>query len=144
MPAPSGFEPKILVISTNLISDPGIDYAGSAHVHYPSSTRMLRFPCSSMVRPEFILHALTHGFSGVFVAADGGDCPFLRDCSDRTARRMQRAYALLKEHGIEEGRLRMAGICSVCSDAFAKNVKTLYDAAKRMGPVRGNGRGATT
>ena len=31
------FVPKILVFSTNTISDPGIDLAGSSHMHYPPS-----------------------------------------------------------------------------------------------------------
>lgn len=130
------FEPRVLVISTNVISDPGIDFAGLGHVDYPASTRILRFPCSSMIRPEFILHAFESGFDAVFVAADGGDCPYLRDCPERTARRMQRAYELMKEKGIEQSRLRMAGICSVCSDAFARGVKGLYETARKLGPVK--------
>lgn len=130
------YVPKVLVISTNLISDPGIDFAGLGHVDYPSSSRILRFPCSSMIRPEFILHAFRSGFDAVFVAADGGDCPYVRDCSERTARHVQKAYQLMKESGIEQSRLRMAGICSVCSDAFAKGVRGMYETARKLGPVR--------
>jgi len=131
------FEPKILVFSTNMISDPGIDQAGMSHTSYPSSSRILRLPCSSMIRPEFIIHAFESGFDAVFVAADGGDCPYLSDCSARTARNIQRASELMKEKGIDQSRLRMAGICSVCSDAFAKGVKSLYDITKGLGPVKG-------
>ena len=130
------FAPKVLVISTNMISDPGIDFAGLSHADYPTSSRILRFPCSSMIRPEFILQAFKSGFDAVFVAADGGDCPYLRDCPERTAKRVQRAYELMKENGIEQSRLRMAGICSVCSDAFARGVRGIYETAKKLGPVR--------
>jgi F420-non-reducing hydrogenase iron-sulfur subunit len=130
------FEPRVLVLSTNLISDPGIDFAGLGHTDYPASCRILRLPCSSMVRPEFIIHAFESGFDAVFVAADGGDCPYMRDCPERTARRVQRAYELMKEDGIEQARLRMAGICSVCSDAFARGVKGLYETARKLGPVK--------
>jgi len=130
------YEPRVLVFSTNAISDPGIDFAGLGHVDYPSSSRILRLPCSSMIRPEFILQAFKSGFDAVFVAADGGDCPYLRDCPERTAKRVQRAYELLKENGIEQSRLRMAGICSVCSDAFARGVKGMYETAKKLGPVK--------
>ena len=130
------FVPRILVISTNMISDPGIDAAGLAHLDYPSSSRTIRFPCSSMIRPEFILHAFRSGFDAVFVAADGGDCPYLRDCPQRTARRVQRAYELMKEDGIEQSRLRMSGICSVCSDAFARGVRSVGEAARKLGPVK--------
>ena len=130
------YVPKVLVLSTNSISDPGIDFAGLGHVEYPSSSRILRFPCSSMIRPEFIIEAFRDGFDAVFVAADGGDCPYLRDCSERTARRVQRAYELMKEKGIEQSRLRMAGICSVCSDAFARGVRGMYETARKLGPVK--------
>jgi F420-non-reducing hydrogenase iron-sulfur subunit len=130
------FRPKILVISTNLISDPGIDSAGLSHIHYPPTSRILRVSCSSMIRPEIIIYAFEQGFDGVMVAADGGDCPYLRDCPDRTSRRIQRAYELMKEKGIDQGRLRMSGICSVCSEAFAKSVKSLYENTKILGPVK--------
>jgi coenzyme F420-reducing hydrogenase delta subunit len=89
-----------------------------------------------MIRPELIIYAFEHGFDGVFVAADGGDCPYLRDCPDRTSKRIQKTYEHMKEKGIEQGRLRMAGICSVCSEAFAKNVKTLYEAVMKLGPIK--------
>lgn len=134
------FEPKILVISTNVISDPGIDFAGLGHIHYPYTSRILRFPCSSMIRPEFILHALKSGFDGVFVAADGGDCPYLRDCPDRTAKRIEKAYALMKDAGIDRSRLRMSGICSVCAEPFAKNVKALYDTVMKLPPIKQSSR----
>ena len=130
------FVPRVLVISTNMISDPGIDFAGLGHIDYPSSSRIIRFPCSSMIRPEFIIHAFRQGFDAVFVAADGGDCPYLRDCPERTARRIQKAYELMKAEGIEQSRLRMAGICSVCSDAFARGVRGLSETARKLGPAK--------
>lgn len=130
------FVPRVLVISTSMISDPGIDFTGLGHIDYPSSTRIIRFPCSSMVRPEFIIGAFRSGFDAVFVAADGGDCPYLRDCSARTAKRVQKAYEMMKEEGIEQSRLRMSGICSVCADAFARGVKGISETARKLGPVR--------
>ncbi|HSQ54011.1 MAG TPA: hydrogenase iron-sulfur subunit, partial [Candidatus Bathyarchaeia archaeon] len=77
--------PKILVFSTNNISDPGIDLAGSSHMSYPPTVRVISLPCSSGVRPNWVLHALETGFDGVFIAADGSDCAFLPDCTAKTA-----------------------------------------------------------
>ncbi len=133
---PSGpFRPKILILSTSLISDPGIDFTGLNHLHYPATTAVLRFPCSSMIRPEFILEAFEEGFDGVFVAADGTDCPYLPDCVSRTAQRVQEAYALLQAHGIERERLTMSGICSVCGEAFVRGVKHLGEVVQELGPA---------
>ena len=67
--------PKILVFSTNTISDPGIDLAGSAHLHYSTAVQVIPLPCSSGVKPSWIVHALERGFDGVFIAACGGDVP---------------------------------------------------------------------
>ena len=134
------FRPKILILSTSLISDPGIDFTGLNHLHYPATTAVLRFPCSSMIRPEFILEAFEDGFDGVFVAADGTDCPYLPDCVTRTAQRVQEAYALLQEHAIERERLTMSGICSVCGEAFVRGVKHLSEVVQKLGPApRGHG-----
>jgi F420-non-reducing hydrogenase iron-sulfur subunit len=110
--------------------------AGSSHMHYPPSAIAVPLPCSSAIKPEWILYALEHGFDGVFVAADGTDCPFVPDCTDRTARIVEKAQSLLKEHNIKPERLRMAAICSVCAEPFVKHMNNLFDALKELGPVR--------
>lgn len=130
------YTPLILIFSTITISDVGIDFAGNAHIHYPSSTAILRLPCSSMIRPDFVLYALKNGFDGVFIAADGTDCPFLPDCVDKTAERVRMIQDLLRENGIEPERVKMAGICSVCAEPFAKSVKEFYELLKKLGPVK--------
>lgn len=93
-----------------------------------------------MIRPEYILEALEDGFDGVFVAADGTDCPYLPDCAARTAQRVQEAYALLQAHGIERERLVMSGICSVCGEAFVRGVKHLSEVVVKLGPLPGRSR----
>ena len=64
-----GREPRILVFSTNSISDPGIDLAGSAHMHYSTAVQVIPVPCSSGIKASWVAHALEKGFDGVFVAA---------------------------------------------------------------------------
>jgi F420-non-reducing hydrogenase iron-sulfur subunit len=131
------FRPRILVFSTEMISDIGIDLAGSSHRHYPPSAIAIPLPCSSGIRPEWILYALQHGFDGVFVAADGTDCPFLPNCTDRTARVLDRAQSLLGEHNIKPERLKMAAICSVCTESYAKYMNDFFETIKELGPARG-------
>ncbi len=130
------FKPKILVFSTNLISDVGIDYAGLLHMHYPATTSIIRLPCSSMIRPEWIVLALENGFDGVFIAADGTDCPYLRDCTERTAKRVDEALRLAKERGFKPERIKMAAICSVCAEPFTNHMREFYNVLMKLGPVR--------
>lgn len=113
---------KILVFATETISDPGIDFAGSSHLPYPPSAVAVQLPCSSGIKPAWILHALEQGFDGVFVAADGTDCAYLPDCTRRTGEVIARSQALLTDHGYDPKRLKMAAICSVCAESFVKHV----------------------
>ena len=133
------FRPRILVFSTNSISDIGIDLAGSSHLHYPPSTVVISLPCSSGIKPEWVLYALRKGFDGVFIAADGTDCPFLPDCTQRTARISDRAQELLREHGIRAERVKMAAICSVCAEAFVRHISSFFEALRGLGPAKRSG-----
>jgi coenzyme F420-reducing hydrogenase delta subunit len=116
--------PKILVFSTEKISDPAIDMAGLLKLHYPPTVYTISIPCSSAVKPKWILYALEQGFDGVFIAADGTDCPYGESCTEKTAEIVTHTHELMKGKGIEPARLKMAAICSVCSEAFVKHVKS--------------------
>lgn len=127
--------PKILVFAGSM-AYLGADNAGLLHREYPSNSYIVKVPCTTLVRPEMILYALQNGYDGVFVASSGPDCPYLADCVERTAKRVEDAYGLLKENGIEPERIQLAGICSVCSEPFANNVKELHSRLKKLDPVR--------
>ncbi len=114
---------KILVFSTSAISDLGIDMAGSAHMHYSPSVQVIPLPCSSGIKPAWIVHALEEGYDGVFIAACGGDCAYLPDCSSRTSTLLAKAQEMLKERNISPKRVKMAGICSVCADSFVSHMR---------------------
>ncbi len=119
--------PKILVFSTEKISDPAVDMAGLLKLHYPPRVYTIPIPCSSAVKPRWILKAFEQGFDGVFIAADGTDCPYGESCTDKTGAIVQRTHNMLKEQGIDTARLRMAAICSVCSEAFVKQMKNFTE-----------------
>jgi F420-non-reducing hydrogenase iron-sulfur subunit len=115
--------PRVLVFSTNAISDPGIDLAGSSHLHYSPRVVVMSLPCTSGIKPGWIVYALRRGFDGVFIAADGEECGYLADCSARSAAIVARAQELMAEAGIDGRRLKMAAICSVCAEPFARQVR---------------------
>jgi coenzyme F420-reducing hydrogenase delta subunit len=132
--ATAGFAPKILVFSTHNISDPGIDLAGSSHLHYSPTVMVISLPCTSGIRPDWILYAIEQGFDGVFVASDGEECAFLPDCAERSSHIMAQAQELLKEHGHEPRRVRMAAVCSVCADPFVNHMAEFSKALAGLGP----------
>jgi coenzyme F420-reducing hydrogenase delta subunit len=129
---------RILVFSTNTISDPGIDLAGMLKKHYPSTVFIISVPCSSIIKPKWILRAIECGFDGVFVAADGTDCPYLPDCTERTSKNVEIAQSLLKEKNYDPARVKMAAICSVCADAFVNQVRYFIGSLKNLSEKRGD------
>jgi F420-non-reducing hydrogenase iron-sulfur subunit len=124
--------PRVLVFSTNGISDPGIDLAGSSHMHYSPEVVVMSLPCTSGIKPSWILYALQRGFDGVFIAADGDECGYLSDCSQRSSRIVGQAQALMAEHGIDGHRLKMAAICSVCAAPYTKHVREFTHALEAL------------
>ncbi len=128
------FVPRILVFSTNNISDPGIDLAGSAHMTYSPGVVVISLPCTSGIRPSWIVHAIQHGFDGVFIASDGDECAYLADCSTRASRIVAQAQTLLTEAGHGTQRLKMAAICSVCAEPFTRHVQQFGQALTELGP----------
>ena len=123
---------RILVFSTEKISDPAIDMAGLLKLHYPPTVYAISIPCSSGVKPKWILHAFEKGFDGVFIAADGSDCPYGESCTEKTGQIVSKTHTLMKEKNIETARLRMAAICSVCSESFVKQMKSFNENLLKM------------
>ena len=115
--------PKILVFSTDKISDPGIDQAGLRKIHYTPSVYVISLPCSSGVKPKWIMHALDKGFDGVFIAADGHECSYSSKCADHTNQIILDTQALMTARGISPKRIRMAALCSVCAEPFASHME---------------------
>jgi F420-non-reducing hydrogenase iron-sulfur subunit len=105
---------RILVFSTDKISDPAIDMAGLLKLHYPPTVHTISVPCSSGIKPRWIMYAYKRGFDGVFIAADGSDCPYGDTCTGKTGELVAKTHEMMKESNIEPARLRMAAICSVC------------------------------
>jgi coenzyme F420-reducing hydrogenase delta subunit len=128
--------PRILVFSSNNISDPGIDLAGSAHMHYSTTVLTLSMPCTSGIKPAWILHAVSQGFDGVFIASDGDECAYLPDCTQRSSDLVAKAQEMLIESGFEAQRLKVAALCSVCAEPFTNYMREFSESLRDLGPAR--------
>ena len=135
-PANKPFTPKILVFSSEKISDPAIDLAGLLKKHYPPTVYNISIPCTSAVKPRWIVHALKSGIDGVFVASDGTDCAYRSDCSDVTSQAIRETQKILEKEGISVARVKMAAICSVCADPFVNHMKAFMESLKEMGSIK--------
>ena len=125
-------DPKILVFSTENVSDPGIDLAGRNKMHYSPAVYVITLPCSSGIRPSWIVHALEKGFDGVFIAADGSDCAYISNCTTRTGKIVADAQEMCRDRSIDPSRLKMAAICSVCAEPFEKYMNSFGKQLKKL------------
>lgn len=132
------YQPKILVFSSEKISDPAIDLAGLLKKHYAPTVYTITLRCTSSVKANWITYAIDKGFDGVFIASDGTDCAYRSDCSALTNDSIAKAQAVLKEKGIESERVKMAALCSVCADPFVKHMKSFSETLKNLGKLNRN------
>ncbi len=132
----TSFVPKILVFSSEKISDPAIDLAGLLKKHYPPSVYNISIPCTSGVKPRWILHALKSGIDGVFIASDGTDCAYRPDCSEITSQAIQEVQKKMEKEGINVARVKMGAICSVCADPFVNHMKSFMQSLLEMGSIK--------
>ncbi|NVO10528.1 MAG: hydrogenase iron-sulfur subunit [Bacteroidales bacterium] len=129
------FSPKILVFSTDKISDPGIDQAGLRKIHYSPSVYVISLPCSSGIKPRWIMRALQKGFDGVFIAADGHECSYSSKCAEHTNTIIVESQKLMKENNINPKRIRMAALCSVCAEPFVSHMGNFSKILSELGGI---------
>jgi F420-non-reducing hydrogenase iron-sulfur subunit len=129
------FSPKILVFSTDKISDPGIDQAGLRKIHYSPSVYVISLPCSSGIKPRWIMRALQKGFDGVFIAADGHECSYSSKCAEHTNTIIVESQKLMKEKNINPKRIRMAALCSVCAEPFVSHMDNFSRILAELGSI---------
>ena len=101
-------------------------------MHYPATVYTITVPCSSSIKPNWIMYAFDKGFDGVFIAADGTDCPYSEKCTENTSLIVKYTQDLMRSKNIDTARLKMAAICSVCSEAFVRQMKTFYEYLKNQ------------
>jgi coenzyme F420-reducing hydrogenase delta subunit len=104
-------------------------------VDYPANTYVLPVMCPVMFPPEFFVRAFEHGIDGIILMYSGTDSPYKVE-AEGTAKLINRTYALMKEHGIDIRRLRLAAICTVCVKPFLKEVNQMSELLEGIGFVK--------
>ncbi len=126
---------KILILATLSGGYAGADAVGQLHSDYPANTYVLPVMCPSMFPPEFYLRSFKQGIDGIIVMYSGTDSPF-RGGPERTAQLVNETYPLMKEHGLDTRRLKLAAICTVCTKPFIKEVNLMDELLKGIGFVQ--------
>ena len=127
-------KPKILILATLSGGYAGADSVGQLHADYPSNTYVLPVLSPSMFPPEFYMRSFNKGIDGIIVMYSGTDSPY-KGAPERTAQLINQVYPMMKEHGIDTRRLKLAAICTVCTKPFLKEVNSMNELLKGIGLV---------
>jgi len=128
-------QPRILILATLAGGYAGADSTGQSHLDYPANTYVLPVMCPVMFPPEFFIRAFERGIDGIIIMYSGTDSPYKVE-AEGTAKLINNTYALMKQHGLDIRRLRLAAICTVCVKPFLKEVTQMSELLKGIGFVK--------
>jgi F420-non-reducing hydrogenase iron-sulfur subunit len=133
-PESSWVMPKILAFCCNWCSYAGIENAGTMHLEYPPTVRMVKVMCAGRIHPELILEAFARGADGVLVAScKVGDCHY-RWGNDMAGQRFGEMGSLLAGIGIDPKRFCTVHLWAYDGKRFAETVKEFTGELLKLGP----------
>ena len=127
--------PKILILASLSGGYAGADSVGQLHTNDAANTYILPIVTAAMFPEDFYLRAFQRGFDGILVMYSGTDCPY-KGATDHTAKIINNVYPQMKARGIDPRRLRLGAICTVCTNAFLREVKQMNELLNNIGFVR--------
>jgi coenzyme F420-reducing hydrogenase delta subunit len=116
------YEPKILIISTDACSYPGIDNAGQKHLDYSTKTYVIRVLDPVIFPVDWYMDIFRMGYDGIYIASCGTDSPY-KDTFSKLSARIEEVLVEMKKEGIHYSRIKLTAICTVCADHFVHDLK---------------------
>ncbi len=91
--------------------------------------------CSGRVEPSFVLKAFREGADGVIIlGCHPGDCHYAEG-NYKTLRRYPLLKKVIKQFGLEDGRLRLDWVSASEGDRFAQVVNEMTETVRKLGPL---------
>ncbi len=130
------FQPKIEAFVCTYCTYTAADMAGSQRLQYPSTVRIVKYPCTGRISIEHILKAFESGADTVFVGGcEVGSCHYVEG-NLRALERVAYAKKLLDEIGLGADRLEMFHIGASDPHGFVRAVKEMTERAEKLGANR--------
>ncbi len=124
---------KILILATEDCAYPGANATGQAHMSYPDNTYIFKVRAPVMFPEKFYLDCFKKGIYGIIIMSCGVECAY-EGAYPALAARMEKLYPLMREQGLDTRRVRLTGVCTVCSKAFVKEVNQMNQLVAELGP----------
>jgi F420-non-reducing hydrogenase iron-sulfur subunit len=132
----NGYNPRIVAFLCNWCTYTGADLAGVARLKSSPCVRVIRTMCTGRVDPSFVLKAFKLGADGVLIGGCHiGDCHY-SEGNYKTLRRVELLKMVLKEYGIDPGRLRLEWISASEGDKYAHVTLEFEKQIRELGPLK--------
>jgi F420-non-reducing hydrogenase iron-sulfur subunit len=129
------WQPRIVAFFCNWCTYTAADLAGVSRMKYAPNVRIIRVMCSGRIDPQFVLDAFAKGADGVLIGGcHPGDCHYIEG-NDKALRRFRLLRRLLRDLGVEEGRLRLEWISASEGDKVKKTINQMVDDVRALGPL---------
>jgi F420-non-reducing hydrogenase iron-sulfur subunit len=129
------FEPKIIAFFCNWCTYTAADLAGVSRMKYAHNARIIRVMCSGRIDPQFILDAFVEGADGVLIGGcHPNDCHYIEG-NYKLLRRFRLLKRMLKDMGLEDGRLRLEWISASEGDKVQRVMNEVTETVRALGPL---------
>lgn len=123
-------EPIVLAFSCAECGFTAVDTAGMASAEYPSQVRILKVPCTGMLKIHHFLEAFNFGADAVMVVGCKPDGCHYENGSLMAKRKVELARKLLELYGMDPKRLDMFHNISIEGKDFVEEAKNMMEQAK--------------
>lgn len=127
------YEPKILIITTETCSYPGVDNAGQKHLQYSPSTYCIRTLDPVIFDVNWYLEVFKAGYDGIYIASCGTDSPYV-GTYDKLSKRISVVVQEMKKMGLHYSQIKLTAVCTVCADHFVHELSEFIDTVRNNMP----------
>ncbi|OQX61117.1 MAG: hypothetical protein B5M51_08760 [Anaerolinea sp. 4484_236] len=126
---------QILILATLSGGYKGADSAGQGHKEYAPNVHVMSMMTAAIFPPEFYIKAFEQSFDAILVMYSGSDCPY-KGAAEHAGKMVGQAYDMMKERGINQKRLSLSAICTVCVEPFLEGVADANKLLDEIGPIK--------
>jgi heterodisulfide reductase subunit A len=129
-------KPLVLAVCCSECGHTAVDSAGMTLMQYPANVRVMKVPCTGILRVQQFLEAFKAGAQGVMVVGCKADGCHYEVGSPKTQKKVTLARMLLKEYGIEPERLEMFNMVYIEGNKFAEAARMMTERVEKLGPIQ--------
>ena len=129
------YEPKILIITTEACSYPGVDNAGQKHLSYSTKTYTIRTLDPVIFDVNWYLDVFRSGYDGIYIASCGTDSPYTGTFK-KISERVEIVVKEMKKMGLHYSQIKLTAVCTVCADHFVHELTDFIKTVKKNMPVK--------